>query len=178
VHRVVITGGPGAGKTSLLTTLASLGHPTVGDSARELIAERRFRGQSPRPEPLAFARELLSRDTAKYNSVLDRQGLVFFDRSALESLAMLHECEPLAPEDLARLSSQYSFYATVFWLPPWKAIYCTDAERDHDFEHSRWVASALARWYTELGYTINQVPLAPLGQRVSHVLSSLAASGA
>jgi predicted ATPase len=143
-----------------------------------MIAERLSRGQSPRPEPLAFARELLARDTAKFNAVLGHPGLVFFDRSVLESVALLHECEPLAPAELARLVGEYSFNTTVFLLPPWRAIYRTDAERDHDFAHSQRVASALGGWYGQLGYTIDEVPPASVGERVAHVLSTLATRGA
>jgi len=31
--------------------------------------------------------------------------------------------------------SQYQYFPKVFLLPPWKAIYVNDAERDHTFEH-------------------------------------------
>jgi hypothetical protein len=67
--RIVITGGPGAGKTALIAALAAAGHATVAESARAIIAERRARGLPPRPDPPAFAREILRRDIDKYNAV-------------------------------------------------------------------------------------------------------------
>jgi hypothetical protein len=46
---VTATGGPGAGKTALLTELAAMGY-------------RLARGASPRPDLPAFGREMLRRD--------------------------------------------------------------------------------------------------------------------
>jgi predicted ATPase len=37
--------------------------------------------------------------------------------------------------------------APVFVLPPWKAIYVTDAERDHTFEHAEAVDRITQEWY-------------------------------
>jgi len=58
---VIVTGGPGAGKTALLSRLAKLGYFTVEDSARAIIAKRVARGDSPRPDLVTFAREILRR---------------------------------------------------------------------------------------------------------------------
>ena len=52
----------------------------------------------------------------------DRAGLVFFDRSVLESLAMLHECRPLPETELRAKVASYHFHGTVFLLPPWARI--------------------------------------------------------
>jgi predicted ATPase len=60
--RVVITGGPGAGKTTLLAALAAKGFATVAESAREIIAARLAQGLPARPDPVAFAREILTKD--------------------------------------------------------------------------------------------------------------------
>jgi len=58
--RVIVTGGPGAGKTTLISHLAAAGYATVHDSVRAIIAERLAHGLSRRPEPQEFARETLS----------------------------------------------------------------------------------------------------------------------
>jgi predicted ATPase len=56
MSRIVFTGGPGVGKTTLLLALQARGHTTVGDSARTIIQDRRRRGLSPRPN--AYESEL------------------------------------------------------------------------------------------------------------------------
>src|SRR5262245_26381750 len=99
--RVLITGGPGVGKTTLLAELSAKGYVTVAESARAIISERRARGQSLRPEPVAFAREILRRDTEKYHAHSAESGWVFFDRGLVEALGMLHEVAPLSASELA-----------------------------------------------------------------------------
>src|SRR5262245_3062563 len=97
--RIVITGGPGVGKTTLLAELGARGYPSVVESARAIMSERRAKGQSARPEPVAFAREILRRDTEKYHANSSESGLVFFDRGVIEALGMVHAAAPLSPSE-------------------------------------------------------------------------------
>ena len=130
---VLITGGPGVGKTTLLAELGARGHATVVESARAIIAERRARGQSPRPDPIAFAQEILRRDTEKYHAQQGESGWVFFDRGLVEALGMLHDVAPLSAPELAAALRAHPFHSSVFGLPPWRDFYTNDAERDQSF---------------------------------------------
>ena len=126
---VIVTGGPGAGKTALLAELAARGYATVEESARAIIRERLARGASRRPDALAFAQEILRRDIEKYLRQPRTSKWVFFDRGLIDALGMLHEASPLPLIELETMLASYQFHATVFVLPPWKAIYANDAER-------------------------------------------------
>jgi predicted ATPase len=175
---VIVTGGPGAGKTTLLTELAAMGYAIVDESARAIIAERLARGESPRPNPAAFAREILRRDIQKY--VNQPQGLTwtFFDRSLIEALGMLHEASPLPSSEIESVLAAYPFHPTVFVLPPWEAIYSTDNERDQTFADAVDVYGRVVQWYRSCGYMLNEVPRLPVAQRAGHVLQTLAESAA
>ena len=168
--RVVITGGPGVGKTTLLAELSARGYATVAESARAIISERRARGQSPRPEPIAFAQEILRRDTEKYHAHLSEPGWVFFDRGVVEALSMLHEVAPLSASELHAALRAYPVHSSVFVLPPWAGIYTTDAERDHSFPWVEHVHSQLLRWYRSCGYVLCEVPRLPVAARAEFVL--------
>jgi len=172
--RVLITGGPGVGKTTLLAELSARGYATVPESARAIIAERRAQGQSPRPEPVAFAREILRRDTENYHASPSESAWVFFDRGVIEALGMLHEAAPLSASELEDALRTYRFHASVFVLPPWSAIYTTDTERDHSFPWVEHVHSQLARWYRSCGYALCEVPRLPVAARAEFVLQALA----
>jgi len=178
MRRIILAGPPGAGKTTLLVELGRSGFPTISDSAREVIAERLALGNSPRPDPKTFALELLSRDDAKYTEAKQAADLLFFDRSVLESLAMVQDVAPMPEAELRERVSTYRFYSTVFILPPWEAIYQTDTERDHSFAHAESVYSRLFQWYRWCGYAINEVPRTEVTQRAKHILRTLAASDA
>jgi predicted ATPase len=62
-------------------------------------------------------------------------------------------------------------------LPPWPAIYVTDAERDHTFEHARSVHRIALEWYRRCGYQVLEVPMTPVDERCRFVLDTLAHSG-
>jgi predicted ATPase len=168
--RVVLTGGPGAGKTTVLAELARRGFTVLPDSARAVIAERQAAGLPPRPAPEAFARLVLERDIAQYAA--SGAGVSFFDRCALEPLGMLAGLQAPQDADQALLHS-LRFHSTVFLCPPWRAIYVTDAQRDHDFAHAERVAAECARWYAQCGYTIATVPCTTVAARADFILQSL-----
>jgi len=172
--RVVITGGPGAGKTTLLAELAARGYKTVSESARAIIAERVAHGESPRPDPLTFAREILHRDIEKYRRHSHEPSWVFFDRGVVEAIAMVHEIEPLSPDELGATLSVYRFHPLVFVLPPWEAIYRTDAERDQTFADAIDVHDRVVRWYRSCDYVLHEVPRLPAAQRAEHLVEALA----
>lgn len=174
IRRVVLTGGPGAGKTTLLAELAGLGYGTVAESAREVIAQRLARGQTPRPEAETFAREILCRDIEKYGALHTAGAVVFFDRSLIEALGMLIEAAPPPEAALNATLKAYPFHGTVFVLPPWKEIYRTDAERDHTFAHAQRVHADLVRWYRRCGYSLHELPRVGVAERARHVLRVLA----
>jgi predicted ATPase len=171
---VVITGGPGAGKTSLLRELARLGYQTAPESARAIIAERRARGESPRPDPKVFALEILRRDIENHERLSATPDWVFFDRAIPEALAMVQEASAMAPEPVAALRLRHRFHRRVFVLPPWDAIYRQDAERDQTPAEALAVYRRVVDCYQALGYDLQQVPPSTVEERAGLVLAATA----
>jgi predicted ATPase len=171
---VVLTGAPGAGKTVLLQALQARGYAIVGDTPRTIIQERRKRGLDPRPEPEAFARETVRIDVENCERHAGCPNHVFFERGVLDALAMLDSVTPLGEAELATWLSKYRYFPKIFVLPPWRAIYVTDAERDHTFEHAQWVDRVTRDWYRRCGYDVVEVPIGPVEERCAFVLGALA----
>ena len=172
---VIITGGPGAGKTTLLAQLAAMGYATVEESARAIIAECLASGASPRPEAVAFAREILRRDIEKYVNQPGTSEWVFFDRGLIDALGMVHEASSLPPIELKSMIASYPFHGTVFVLPPWESIYTNDAERDQSFSEASDIHAKIVQWYRSCGYLLDEVPRVSVAKRAEHVLRTLAA---
>jgi predicted ATPase len=170
---VIVTGGPGVGKTTLLSELSRMGYGTVDDSARAIIAERMARGETPRPDLATFAREILRRDIEKYRRQPPTPEWVFFDRGVIDALGFLHEVAPLAPSQLHATLASYPFHPCAFVLPPWQAIYRPDAERDQSFADALVVHERIVRWYRSCGYRLQEVPCVSVSERADHVLRVL-----
>jgi predicted ATPase len=95
MSRIVITGGPGAGKTTLSLALQARGHTIVGDSARTIIQDRRRRGLSPRPNAHDFVHQTLRMDIENFVHHAATPGHVFFERSVLDALCGLDSLAPM-----------------------------------------------------------------------------------
>jgi len=173
MSRIVITGGPGVGKTTLLLALQARGHTIVGDSARAIIQDRVRRGLSPRPAPSEFVNDTLRMDIENFVQHAATAGHVFFDRGVLDALCGLDCVAPLNESELSAWLSKYRYGSTVFVLPPWKAIYVNDAERDHTFEHVESVHRITLEWYRRCGYTLIEVPRVSVADRCAYVLQAL-----
>jgi predicted ATPase len=175
--RIVITGGPGAGKTALLQALRARGYTVVGDSPRAIIQDRRRRGLSPRPNANEFARETLRMDIENFVHHAATPGYVFFERSVLDALCGLDQIAPLSETELKMWLSKYQYCSKVFLLPSWQAIYVNDDERDHTFEHAELVYRTMREWYRRLErYQIMEVPKVSVEERCTYVLQTLADS--
>jgi len=173
MSRIIVTGGPGTGKTTLLAALEAQGCATVAESARAVIEERLAAHRTPRPPPAEFAAEILRRDLLKHDAVFEDGRPTFFDRSAVESLAMAVDSGHLTAGEAARLRQRLRFSRLVFVAPPWRAIYVTDAARDHTFEHCERVHEALLRCYAEAGYRLLELPRSSIEARAAWLLARM-----
>ncbi len=87
----VITGGPGAGKTTILHALAERGYICAAESARAIATARLASGLSPRPPWAQFGNEMLQRDIARYRETHGTDHPVFFDRGIVDALGILDQ---------------------------------------------------------------------------------------
>jgi predicted ATPase len=172
-RRLVVTGGSGGGKSTLLDALAERGYRVAPEAARRLIKERLAAGLSPRPDPVSFARAILSSDIQQYRAATDHDGITFFDRGVLDALYMLDLESAMSRYEIASLIDAFPYNDTVFLLPPWEAIYGMDSERDQTFEESVAVFEGIKRWYARWGYQTVKVPRVSVEARVSFILDAI-----
>jgi len=170
--RVVITGGPGGGKTALLQELERRGFVTVEDTPRAIIRSRRAAALSARPSPLEFGEQWLRRDIELYERNAGEKP-TFFERGVLDALAMVADAAPERETELRARARDYPYHPVVFVLPPWEEIYATDDERDHSFAHAVRVSESIVTWYQSCGYEVAPVPRLTVAGRCDHVLSAL-----
>jgi predicted ATPase len=174
-RRVLLVGGPGSGKTTVLDELAGQGYTCVPDNARIVIRTRKLRGLTPRPDPPEFAYEVLRMDIERYRSTPAERSFVFFERGVPDAVGALDALGVLSPADVGRYLAEFAYCRRVMVFPPWEGIYTTDAERDQTFEESVRVHAAVRDWYGRCGFELVEVARAPAKARCEFILGNLTA---
>lgn len=171
----VITGGPGAGKSTLLEALATAGIRHMPEAGRAIIQDQVAIGGDALPwgNSEAFAELMLSWELRSWHEAAEVAGPALFDRGVPDVIGYRRVAGLSVPDHVWRAAEQFRYAPTVFVAPPWEAIFTGDAERKQSF------AEALATWetmvatYTELGYTLVELPRASIVKRVAFVREKL-----
>jgi len=167
----VLTGGPGAGKTTLIGALAYAGFAVAPEAGRHIIQAEQAKGGSALPwvDPLAFAEAMLAHDVDSYARLSAAPGPVFCDRGIPDVIGYLRLVGVAVPEAMWRVARARPYQRQVFICPPWRAIYTRDSERRQTWDIAERTYEAMVAVYTELGYTLVEVPCAPVDTRVTFV---------
>ena len=146
---ILLTGGPGAGKTSLCEELSARGFTTVQESGRAVIS--RF-GQ--RPQPADFGRAMLELDLANHHQHRTSSVPVFCDRGLpdLAAFATHHRLADVAVYLDAIAQNRY--HPSAFTSPPWPEIIQNDSERDQSFAEAVATYGRLVAEYRSNGYDL------------------------
>ena len=167
MRRFILTGAPGAGKTTLIQALAARGHAVVEEAATDVNAELLAEGIA---DPSA-APDFIDRIVAyQYARRLDLDAdLQFHDRSAICTLALcryagLPEPASLAAE-LADIEREGFYERRVFFVDNLGFMTPTPVRRI-SFEESLKFEAIHEAAYRELGYELLRVPRATVEARV------------
>ncbi|CAL9466576.1 hypothetical protein SUDANB121_02760 [Nocardiopsis dassonvillei] len=176
-HLVVVTGGPGSGKTTLIDHLAGLGHARTEEAGRAIIRDQREidgPGLAWRDDAL-FTELMLSWEIRSHRQAAALPGPVFCDRGVpdLVGYFLLRGLPVPAHVDVA--AHRFRYRGTVFVAPPWREIFTGDAERHQSWEEAVRTHRAMLDAYPRYGYEPVELPRVPVAERARFVLASLAA---
>jgi predicted ATPase len=174
-QKVVISGGPGTGKSTVISTLQELEYVCMPELSRIVTLQAQKRGidQLFLEDPLVFSELLLNGRINQYKMAEEMSDeLIFFDRGIPDVMGYLDYLGVSYPE-LYQVKSKELRYTRVFMMPPWKKIYRKDNERYENFEQSMRIFSELKKTYARLGYQFEIVPEASVENRVEFILRSL-----
>ncbi|MBS0249684.1 MAG: AAA family ATPase [Proteobacteria bacterium] len=175
---VVITGGPGSGKSSLAAALADAGIRTMPEAGRGIIRDQVAIGGMALPwaDRKAFADLMLSWDLRSYREAqaAAELGTVFFDRGIPDVIGYLQLSGLSVPPHAQRAAEMFRYSDCVFIAPPWPEIFAQDSERKQTVEEAEATYHTMAEVYAGLGYELVTLPRLPLAERMAFVLSTCA----
>ena len=171
---VVISGCSGGGKSTLLSELASRGYLTIAEPGRQIVKEQTaINGNGcPRINLEKFLDLALSRYLLQFNSQIEQQQLVFFDRSIIDSVQL----SASQPEYFQNAAQKFRYNHIVFLVPPWEEIFLNDPERTHSFVSAKKEFEELLVKYKSFGYETVLVPKVSIKDRADFILQKLGPS--
>lgn len=169
---VLVTGGPGAGKSTLIEALRTAGHPAVGEAGRAVIQQQAAIGGRalPQRDPELFAEVILSWELRSYQRALAMPGVVFFDRGLPDVVGAFAMLGRPVPAHVRRAAETFRYHRRAFLAPPWPEIFHRDAERWQDHAEAVRTHDAMVNAYTDLGYDLVTLPRADVPTRLAFVL--------
>lgn len=172
---ILIIGGPGTGKTTIIDGLVAKGYCCYPEVSREVIMEAKRQGieQLFLEKPLLFSELLLEGRMKQYRSALEEPHTkVFIDRGIPDVLAYMHYIGDSYPASFDAACKEHTYHK-IFILPPWEEIYVSDDERYENYEQAKLIYSHLTETYEKYGYSLIEVPKATTSQRIDFILQSL-----
>jgi predicted ATPase len=169
----VLTGGPSAGKTTLLDELARRGYRTIPEAARTYIAAEFKKGRTIeeiRADEVSFQYTILSLKRSNENCISPNE-LIFFDRGMHDTIAFLRAAGTKIDHKTATQIVGSSIYTKVFLLDMLPLV--RDGVRTESAERARLIHSLLLEAYESHGISVVRVPVLPIGERAEFILRNI-----
>ena len=173
--RVVITGGPGTGKTSIIECLNKMNFNVFNESSREVT--KKYKNidseQYFLSNPIDFSNILMDKRKKQFEKgTKSKNDYFFYDRGIPDVLAYLNfkkiDYQSSLIDDVLKFE-----YDAIFITEPWKAIYKNDSERYETYDELLEIDIHIKKIYKKLGYNTITLPKRSVKDRVKFLLETL-----
>lgn len=177
-YKVVISGGPGSGKTMLISILQNRGFQTFEEYSRTVIRngfeggyENYFKTKPDEFSKAIFQGRIRQWEKANALPLNKTKPYIFFDRGIPDTYAYL-QADGKNTSLWEKQAIPY-VYDHIFLLEPWLEIYHTDNERMEPFHEAKRYYVSIKKTYEALKCPIDIVPKGTPENRIEFILNIL-----
>ncbi len=169
--KIVLTGGPSSGKTSLIEELSSMGHSVIPEVAKDLILK--IGNLDPR-DKVSYAKfqEDVALEQIRREEELYKGQITFLDRGLYDGIAYSQKYLGFVPEALSASARNHSGYERIFVLdrlPFVKENFRIENGEAEAAELHHRIVKVYSNYYKNL----ERVPVLPIKDRLNYVLEKL-----
>ncbi len=171
---MIISGGPGFGKTSIIDELEKRNYNVMHEVSRSIIKEQLESGGDilPWKNLTTFSRMLFERRVKQFQEAAENKW-VFFDRGIPDIVAYMGKDELEIPSSYMLKLEECNYCPIVFIVPPWQEIFKNDAERMENYKTACEINEIIIQTYTNLGYEIEILPKVSIQERTEFILNKI-----
>jgi predicted ATPase len=168
--RIILAGGPGTGKSSVINVLAK-NFPCMQESFREHLARERANktGVDFKNTPLEFSYFLFQSRLLQHEEG-EKFEFCFYDRSLWDVIIYLDHQKTEYPEDWKTEIKEKEYHSEVFYFPIWDDIYTKDDLRVESLEEAKELDLALREGYKNAGFRLIEVPTGEIKDRADFII--------
>lgn len=174
--QVVITGGPGTGKTSILKLLAKK-FPVMKESARLVLARNKlFKGKDAKQAGgKKFQEAIWNLEVNHFaQGLMRKEKVVFYDRGFFDGFAYA-QLGHLNGLHKRVMQGKHIMYDAVFLVNPLpQKYYSTDAKRKESYSEAKKIHALIASMYKKYGYKPITVPFNTVQNRARFIVQKVA----
>jgi predicted ATPase len=174
-EKYILTGGPGAGKTSIILAIEFLGEIVVKESAIDIILLDQANGiKEPWTLP-DFKERILNLQIQRENQILPNVKRAFLDRSPIDLIAYYIFEKKTVPASVSKAVHELiekKEYKKVFLIEN-LGIDIQSNQRIENIETAIKLEKLHEKIYKDLGFVVIKIPPGPLTDRVNTILKNL-----
>ena len=112
--RILISGAPGTGKTSIINELSNKGYPCHREISREIISNQiAIQGKiTPWQDLEAFSQIVLKKRMTQFDEATEE--IEFYDRGIIDVIAYMRKEDLIINPEWIRLAKEYRYFNKVF----------------------------------------------------------------
>lgn len=169
--RIVITGGPYCGKTTIINELSAHGFITIKEAAIEVIKNEQEAGNNkPWLEREKFQKKIIDLQIQQFNSARNNV-ITFYDRGLVDGLAYYHLDGIDPPKELKEHASKKRY--NLVFIPDLIEGFKPDKIRGESPEERKLVHELIIKYYSDYGYNVINIPSLSVSERVLFIKNKI-----